>query len=149
MNDWDIFEQMKSMQREMDRLFSNFWDRPMLGYERDITRERSMVPAETRMPACHMQETETGIIADIELPGASKDEIELNVTDDMIEVKVEQKKEKKDKHSHYMSSQQFYRRIGFPQKVDSSKAKASYRNGILRVEAPKIQLKGSKRLQIE
>ncbi|MBI3035314.1 Hsp20/alpha crystallin family protein [Candidatus Woesearchaeota archaeon] len=50
-----------------------------------------------RLPVADVAETENSIIATFELPGVSKEEIELNVTDDRVEVKVERKVEKKEK----------------------------------------------------
>jgi len=45
----------------------------------------------------------------------------------------------------------YYRRIPLPVEIEASQAKASFKNGILRIEAPKIkQLEHKKkRIQIE
>jgi HSP20 family protein len=43
----------------------------------------------------------------------------------------------------------FERAIGLPDEVDSDKAQADYKNGILRIELPKTANKRRKRIKIE
>jgi len=141
----NIFRDMMRMQREMDKMFSRMFDTqgPMLSYEGQPKNELA------RSPVCDMCETENSYVAGIELPGVEKGDIQLDVTDSGITVKVAQKDEKKDDDSYSLSSQSYYRQISLPKNADAENAKASYKNGILRVEVPKRELKAKKRLQIE
>lgn len=151
---WDPFDELDRMHEEMDRLFRRSFytsETPLLEHSgKNAVAEKSM-----RTPVCHMHETEGSIIASFELPGVSKDDIELNLNDDSLELKVETKKEEKkngnDNKSYSFSRQSFYRRIAFPQEIDAGKASAEYKNGILRLELPKKeQLENkSRRLQIK
>ncbi len=141
---WDPFDEINRMHEEMDKIFSRYiWDtpahRPLIGH-----KGSDIVPSKgTRTPRCHLQETESQMVATFELPGVSKGDIELIVDDDHMELKVESKQEKeqkdKDKKSYsYMSqSTSFQRYVSLPKEVDSDKAKAEYQNGVLRVEVPK------------
>ncbi|MBN2567430.1 Hsp20/alpha crystallin family protein [Candidatus Woesearchaeota archaeon] len=152
---WNPFDEMERMHRDMDRLLSSFWGgyrhrRPQLGYR----GKDDLAPAGTfRMPACDFKETGKGFLATFEIPGAKKDEIELNVTEDAMEVKVEHKEEKqergKDGESHYFSSHSFYRQLPLPAKVDPESVDASYRDGVLRVEMGRKQIEDARHKRIE
>jgi len=147
----DIFDEMRLMQEEMDRLFGRFFStRPMLEHSK---RKDIVTGSHFRSPIAEINETDNSVIARFELPGVDKKEINLNVTDNFIEVKAEKKTEKKkeDKdYSNYESiSQHFYRRIPLSSSVKADSAKATYKDGILRVEIPKGKQIQKKRIQIE
>ncbi len=150
------FDELEKMHRDMDRLFSGlFSKRPLIEQGKkkgkEIAKWLDFRPA---ISDCY--ETENSVIASFELPGANKDDIEINVTDDNVEVKVEHKTESKqeDKEKGYYAyearASQFYRRIPLPADVDADKAKAEYKTGMLRVEIPKKkEAKKEKKRKIE
>ncbi|MCM2325190.1 MAG: Hsp20/alpha crystallin family protein [Candidatus Woesearchaeota archaeon] len=154
---WNPFEEIERMHEEMDRLFMSAYglnDRQLIGHS--SSGNNALARPAARNPVCHLQETESQMIASFELPGVNKGDIELNVDRDHIEVKVEQKQEQKkeDKekgnYSYMSSSRSFHRYIPLAKEIDPNKAKAEYKNGVLRVEMPKVkEEKSSKRLQIE
>ena len=138
-NMWDIFDEMRRMQEEMDRMFAQ-----LFGYRRLLEQKgkKSMKDiVRYRSPVTDVYETENSVIAAIELPGVDKKDIELNITDNALEVKVEKKAEKEIKkkgiYGYSAASKSFYKMVTFPVEVDSEKAKAEYKNGVLRVEIPK------------
>lgn len=161
---WDPFEELERMHKEIDRLFRRAFNEykpsfDLIDYDKGSS---NLIPYERedtkldffRKPVCHLQETEKNIIAAFELPGVNKDNIELNVDDKSIELKVENKDEKKheekDRKFYSYSMQRFYRKINLPKEVDSSKATAEYKDGILRIEMPKKEKDSEKkRLQIK
>ncbi len=143
----DIFDEMRRMQEDMDRMFSSFFSRrPMLLESKSSgAKGREIVPFRARMPVTDVYETESKIIARLEIPGVDKKDIELNITEHGIEVKVEKKAEKEIKdekkgYYHYESrGTQFYRAIPFTKEVIAEKAEAEYKNGVLKVEVPKVK----------
>jgi HSP20 family protein len=106
----------------------------------------------SRIPVTDVVETENSVIATFELPGVEKQNIQLNVTEDTVEVKVEKKAEKeikdKETYSYEMRSQSFYSALPLPAEVVAENADASYKNGILRVEIPKAK-KHTKNIEIK
>ncbi|MDD5086941.1 MAG: Hsp20/alpha crystallin family protein [Candidatus Nanoarchaeia archaeon] len=146
----DIFDEMRAMQEEMDRLFGRvFRTRPMLEQSRDIKTADHF-----RSPIADIKETDNSVIARFELPGADKKDIELNVTDDYIEVKSEKRSEKKQEkmgyHSYESMSKQFYRRVPLPSNVvKADAAKANYKDGVLKIEIPKQKAIEKKKIKIE
>ncbi len=150
---WDPFDEMYRMYEEMDRFFNRAFrsSRPLIESKE---KGKSLTKKDFRMPIADIKETEKNVLATFELPGADKKDIELNITDDRIEVKVEKKEERevKDKGSYIYSSasSHFYRSLPIPAEVNPEKAKASYKNGILRIEVPKTKkLQKSKKIMIE
>jgi len=93
-----------------------------------------------RMPLTDVRETESKVIAYFELPGAKKKDIDLSIIDRKIVVKVQNKVEDEN-------SNQFCRRILLPKNVIEDDATATYENGILKVEIPKLK-KVVKKIQI-
>jgi HSP20 family protein len=157
----EIFEEIRQMQRQMGGVCCESGLMHPVLVPRDMLDEKQTgketAPAGAmqfwRAPRCDVTETDDSIVSAFELPGADKSDIELNVNDDAIEVKVEKKQEnvqKGDESYHSMSARQsFYRHIPLPKNVDASKATAEYKNGILRVEVPKAAKAKAKRLEIK
>jgi HSP20 family protein len=153
---WDPFEEIENMHKDMDRLFNRMFrqETPLLEHGK-IRNDMITWNERFRIPLSDLKQTESEIISTIELPGADKKDIELNVTKDFIEVKVDKKNDKKvetnDAYSFMQSRISFYRRIPLPVEVQTDKAKASYNNGVLRIEIPKSrQLQNnSKRIAID
>jgi len=139
---WDPFEEFRRIQEEMNRLFYTVGRLP--------SRELAV-----RTPVADIKETEKNVIVTFELPGVDKKDIELNVTEDSVEVRVQKKHEaeKKTKHEYKYEARAyaFYRKLALPVPVVSEKAEASYKDGLLRIEIPKkvAKIEGSKRIQIK
>ena len=96
-----------------------------------------------RMPLTDVRETESKVIAYFELPGANKEDIDLSIIDRKIVVKVQKKSENEESYE----SSQFCRHILLPKNVIEEDATATYENGILKVEIPKLK-KVVKKIQI-
>jgi HSP20 family protein len=79
----------------------------------------------------------------LEVPGIDKDNIQLNATEDAIEISGEQSEEEsnEDKGHNYIynerSYKSFYRSIPIPEEILPSKITAKMNNGILQIEIPK------------
>jgi HSP20 family protein len=143
----DPFDEIRRMHEEIDKMFYNAFRGP---YGGQVTAPKDMVPDRgTRMPVADVCETESAVIANIELPGVKKEDIQLNVMDDHVEVKVEHNKEsevkEKGEYKYQRSTRQFYRRLPLPANVDASNAKAEYKNGMLKVEIPKLRIENKKK----
>ncbi|MBW2976342.1 Hsp20/alpha crystallin family protein [Candidatus Woesearchaeota archaeon] len=147
---WDPFEEIRRMHEEMDRLFGRIFTGKMLPYGKgkELAKYSGF-----RMPVAEIRETENSIIATLELPGVDKKDIDLNVTESSVEVKVESKAEKevkgKGKYSYEAKSQQFYRRLPLPAEVKAGDAEAEYKDGILKVEIPRVKKLESKKKKID
>jgi len=120
--------------------FDEFFNRMLKAGGYDLIEGPSnKVSNKVRCPVSDIRETETSVLAAIELPGVRKEDIKLQVTDTYVEVKVDTKIEANDENSFSRLSRSFFRRLPIPTEVDAKKAEASFENGILRVSIPKKQ----------
>ncbi len=136
---WTIWDEMQRMQQEMDDMMRSF------GTERKLLPGPSNIPArsEYRQPLADIWETDDSVVATIELPGIEKEDIEIELLDDSLEVKVEKKQGKEEKHKGGYRIERsyagFYRRFSLPSKVIGEKAEATYKSGVLEIKAPKLK----------
>ncbi len=77
------------------------------------------------------------------MPGIPKENIQLEVTEDSIEVRAQQKVKKETKRKSMYSSNiretQFYTKIPLPAKVKPDNACAIFKDGLLTVEIPRVK----------
>ena len=139
---WDPFKELATLRDEVDRLFDTFFGRlPTIEIDKRW------------VPAINLEETEDEYIVSAELPGMNKDDIKVKVTEDGITISGERKMEKEEKGKTYhrieMTYGSFKRTISFPDEVVPDKAKATYKDGILRVTVPKSQKSKPKEVEIK
>lgn len=76
-----------------------------------------------------------------ELPGFSKDEVDVKVDEHTLEIKAERNAEKESKNKGYVQREQsrsvFHRAISIPQGIASSKVSGTMKNGVLELKLPK------------
>ena len=89
----DPFEEIKRFRKEMNRLFDRFWGPSEISEKTLLDTRRDMQLF--REPLSDLKETDKEIIANIELPGIDKKDIQLQITENNLEVKVEKKQETK------------------------------------------------------
>ena len=149
---YDPFDEIAKMHEKMDKIFNKLY-RGRGGRINDQGSMKELSEIGYRAPVTNMKETENGILANFELPGANKDDIELNVLKDRIEVKVEKKHEENidNKHVKGFTSNfsRFYRSVPLPTEVDSEHTHATYKNGMLRIEIPKLNVLPDKKKRID
>jgi HSP20 family protein len=102
-------------------------------------------------PSADILEKDDFITIKIALPGVSKDDIKIEVHENMFTIKGEHKREKEDKKEDYyrkeISCGAFYRSIELPANVEAGSANAVLKDGILEVTLKKAS--HSKPIQIE
>lgn len=88
-------------------------------------------------------EDDKRIVVRIEVPGMDKNDMDVEVQGDTLVVRGEKRFEREDTEGRYRVLQcaygSFRREVPLPVEVLADKAKASYQNGVLRVELPKAE----------
>ncbi len=148
---FDPFEDIRRMHKEMDRMFRDFFsvDKQLLPWK------NKQEFANFRQPSCDVNEGRNKVMVEIEIPGVKKEDIQLHVRDDVIEVKAERKQNIKIEKKGFFRQERihsgFYRAIPLPAKIDVDNTTAEYKNGILRIEAPKKErlIERGKRIAIK
>jgi HSP20 family protein len=123
------FTMMRRLSEEMDRAFaSSFGLAPRFGESGAWT------------PPIEVRERDNQIEIAAELPGMNKDDVHVECTDEGIVIEGEKKREYETReggvHRTERSYGHFYRAIPLPDGADADKAKAEFKDGVLRVRVP-------------
>lgn len=90
-----------------------------------------------------MYQTDDEIVVKASLPGIKADEVQINITGDVLTLKgeVKHEEEKNDKAWHIREQRwgSFQRSVALPTNVVSDKARAEFENGILVITLPKAE----------
>jgi len=147
---WDDFRRFEEM---MNRMFENFSGKTTSRRLLSSGERGAVVPSEYREPFIDVMESDKEIIATAEMPGLEKQDIKINVTEDMLEISAETKQEEKKEEKGYIyrerRSGSYYRAISLPSPVDPDNSKATYENGVLEIKMPKTEVKKKTLLMIE
>jgi HSP20 family protein len=92
-------------------------------------------------PRIDVYEKGDNIVVDAEIPGLRKEDIDVTVENQTLNVRGEKKETKEVKREGFFRSERFYgkfhRSVTLPSPVDVSKIDAAYKDGVLTVTLPK------------
>lgn len=135
-------ELLARWERDMERMVEDFWRRPfptLGGMERWWPSRAVLLQA----PVLDVYEEKDEVVVKAELPGLSKDEIEVNLTGSMLTLKGEKKKEEEIKEKDYYRSERSYgaftRSVELPSEVKTDQVRATFKDGVLEIRAPKTE----------
>jgi HSP20 family protein len=125
----------------MEEMFNDLFRRPFTGTRwPELSR---MLPELEPPMSVDVYEEGSHIVVKADLPGISKDDIEITLTDQNLtitgEKKKEEKVEKKDYYRLERSYGSFRRSIALPADLNTDKAKASFKDGVLEIKVPKTE----------
>src|SRR3989304_231399 len=147
-----MYDELRRFEEEMNRMFEEIWRRPLRRGQLMLP-EQLMLPGERvleklgghRRPYTDLIESEKDLTATIEMPGLNKEDIKINITQDMLEVSAETKHEEEIKEKDYIYKERrgesYHRSMSLPSQIDPDGAKASYNNGILEIKMPKTEIR--------
>jgi HSP20 family protein len=104
-------------------------------------------------PSVDISETKDKIVIKADLPGLEKKDVQVNVTGNVLTIKGEKAKEKKEKEEHYYRNERyrgsFQRTLSLPVEVKADKAEAIFEKGVLTITLPKVETAKSKQIKIQ
>ena len=128
---WEPVREMMTLREAMDRLFDDAFTRPLSG--RDGWAMST--------PAIDMYQTDNEVVVRASIPGIKPDEVQINITGDVLTLKGEMKQEEERKerawHIREQRAGSFERSVALPIAVKTDQAEAVFENGILTVTLPK------------
>lgn len=97
---------------------------------------------DTWMPAINVKEHNKDFEIEVAAPGFTKNDFEVSISDDVLTISAESKREKEEKEENYsrkeFSYNSFNRTFTLPKSVDlKKKIKANYDNGVLLIHLEK------------
>lgn len=121
----------------------------------DLERAAVPSPKETIWaPAVNEKEDEKAYYVEVDLPGVKKEDINVEVKDNVLTISGERKFKKEEKDKGYVRTESFFgrfeRRFTLPSDADAEKIDAKVEDGVLYITIPKIEEKeGTKKIEVK
>lgn len=146
---WSPMKELEDMRRDMERLFEEFFE-PMRRRRRWWGRP---VSGGVMIPNIELYDRKNEIVLKAEIPGVDKKDIDLTITENSLTIKGETKRTEEVKEEDFYASEisygSFSRTIPLPVDVESDKAKATYKDGILEIVIPKKEEAKPKEIKVD
>lgn len=124
-----IFDRMNRMQRQMDKLFENFTDRP--------------TPGRHKRPSTDYYEDNGTLVIEMDLPGVDKNDIDVELRDNQLHVTAQRRATQEAEEDGTIRRERSYkgykRTVPLPRPVETDNAEATYNNGVLEITIPTIE----------
>ena len=128
---------------EMEKRFEEFLRRPFSLLGPSWFPRLRMPEMEELSPTVDIFEDASDVVVKAELPGMKKEDIDVKLTEGAITISGEKKKEEKIEKKNYYRLERsfgsFSRSFNLPAEVQTDKAKAQFKDGILEVRVPKTE----------
>ena len=140
---YDPFRELRSLQDEVNRLFSSSFTR---GNDSELTRG-------AWSPSVDIFEDKDKIVMEAELPGVKPEDVDLSIENNVLTVHGERKFEKKDDQGNFHRVERSYgsftRSFTLPPTVSAENADAEFENGVLRLTLQKREEAKPRRIEIK
>ncbi len=154
----DPFGDLYYVKRDIGRMFDEFWTGTVKERRELPAPERAKLPLErekgfTAVATADLIDRKDALVIRAEIPGVTKDNIKVNVTEDRVNVSARLERKKEEKEDNYYCYERKYgawqRSFSLPERVKSEQAKAKYKDGILEITLPKIQEEKEKEKELK
>jgi HSP20 family protein len=141
---WNPFRELAAMQNAMDRMFDDAWrgEWPVSGRWAGLDS-----------PALDIHENDKAYTVVAPLPGINADQINVRLQNGVLTISGEIESPKVEDDSKVVVQERYYgkfsRSVTLPQSVDSDKVEATYENGVLTLNLPKVPEAQPKQIAIK
>lgn len=140
---YDPFHDLRSLQDEVNRLFSGTFSR---GSQDEVLRG-------AWSPSVDIFENKNEIVLEAELPGMNAEDVNISIENNVLTLHGERKFEKKDESDNFHRVERSYgsftRSFTLPPTVSSENANAEFENGVLRLTLAKREEAKPRRIEIK
>ncbi len=140
---WDPFEEIRRTQERLNQLFEDFMPAEGWGGGKVFT------------PAVDIKDEDDKLVVTTDLPGINKEDVEINLKDDMLEISAKSGKEQEKEEEGYLRKERlytrFHRAVRLPTSVKEEGSTAKLENGVLTIALPKAKSEEeeSKKIKVE
>ena len=96
-----------------------------------------------------IREDDNSYLLEVDLPGYSKDDIKIDITDGYLTINAKVEKENNDEKKNYVRRERFTGEVSrsfyVGDDIKEDEVKANFKNGILTLEVPKLSLEDKKK----
>jgi HSP20 family protein len=104
-------------------------------------------------PRVDISETDDAFAIKVEIPEVKKDDVKVTVENGVLTIRGERKKEKEEKDKKFHRVERYYgvftRSFTLPDNVHESKIEASFRDGMLYLQLPKMETPQTKAIEVK
>ena len=140
------FQMMRRFTEDMERLFEDFQGFSFPNFfKTDFAPFRMEFDKVEWIPQIEVLQNNGQFMVRADLPGLTKDDVKVEVTDDLLTLSGERKEEKEEEREGFYRSERsygsFYRQIPLPEGAKTDNAAATFLNGVLEITipAPKVE----------
>ena len=141
---WDPFRNVAALQDRINRMFDESFSRAD-----DTDDDLSMCAWK---PTVDIYETDEAIILKAELPGIKKEDVSVEVKDNILTLSGERAEDKEVKEECYFRKERccgtFSRTFNLQHRVHPDKIKAKFKDGILEIQVPKPEEEKPKQIKV-
>ncbi len=142
---WNPLQDLMTLQDRMNRLFE------------DVTQRRANTDSESGdeferadwTPASDIYETEAGYLIAMDLPGISREALEIDVDNNRLVVRGTRVVDASKPHRGERPRGKFLRTFSVPGSVDQANIGAEYKDGVLQIRLPKRKEQKAQRVEIK
>ena len=131
---WNPEREMNLLQRQVNRLFDDFFGSPWTGSDR---------PLASWEPVVDIRENADAYSVHVELPGVKKEEVRITLQNNTLTIRGEKKQESEQKDANFHRIERSYgafeRSFTLPATVRNDKVDASFADGVLTILLPKTE----------
>ena len=140
---WNPLQDLVFLQDRMNRLFEDATQRHSRNEKSDEFERADWTPV------ADVYETESEYKIALDLPGISREAIEVDIDDNRLAIKGTRIVEENNKQRTERPSGKFLRSFTVPSSVDQTQIGAEYRDGVLQIKLPKRKEQRSQRVEIK
>jgi HSP20 family protein len=149
------FSLMRRFSEEMDRVFGDLF--ADFGTRRRLAPRGGHgfgFPQAEWVPPIEVLERDHSLVVRAELPGLSKDDVKVEVTDDLLTIAGERREEREETQEGYRHSERCYgrfsRSVPLPDGVSPEDVRCTFQNGVLEITMPAPQrVERGRRIEIQ
>jgi HSP20 family protein len=103
-------------------------------------------------PAVDVQETDDAFLVEADIPGLKKEDLQIEILEDTVSIQGSRKHESEEKKDNYHRIERSYggfkRTFRIPGGFQHDKVKATFTDGVLRLNLPKLDEKKAKQIEV-
>ncbi|KAG9295116.1 hypothetical protein G9A89_006097 [Geosiphon pyriformis] len=147
--------EIRQFENQIGRVFDNFFSDLNTAKRGGSIRSSSRGGSSqtTWSPAIDLHETEKEYVVNAEIPGVPKENVNVDVRDNVLHISGESKQDQKYKEGNTHVQERRYgsysRAISLPSNVKSEDITAKFEHGVLEVKIPKAENAGKKKITVQ
>jgi HSP20 family protein len=142
---WNPWKELEEMEKRLSTVFGRV---PVAGGE-----NKEAITVAEWSPLVDITEDDKEYVIKAEIPEMKKEDIKVNVNEDVLTISGERKYEKEEKGKKYHRVERAYgsfmRSFTLPEDADAAKVSAEYKDGVLKVHLPKSEKAKPKSIEVK